>query len=103
MKVKNIDVPIEKIANLCQNWHIYKLSLFGSFLRDDFTPESDIDILVEFEPGFTPGFFKLYQIEEELSNLFDHHRIDLVTSKFLNHRIRDRILAEAEVCYVAEG
>ncbi|MDJ1174808.1 nucleotidyltransferase family protein [Roseofilum capinflatum] len=100
MKVKKIDIPIEKIANLCQNWHIHKLSLFGSFLRDDFTPESDIDILVEFEPGFTPGFFKLYQIEEELSDLFDRRQIDLVTLKFLNHRIRDRILAEAEVFYI---
>lgn len=103
LNIRKSEIPLEEIANLCQSWHINKLSLFGSFLREDFTPESDIDILVEFEPGFTPGFFKLYQIEEELSNLFDRRPIDLVTPKFLNHRIRDRILAEAEVCYVAQG
>jgi len=102
MKVKKIEYSLEKIANICQRWHIEKLSLFGSVLRNDFTPESDIDILVEFESGFTPGFFKLYQIESELSDLFDQRRIDLVTPKFINHRIRDRILAEAEVCYVAK-
>jgi predicted nucleotidyltransferase len=102
MKIKNFEFSLETITDICQRWHIKKLSLFGSVVRNDFTPESDIDILVEFEPGFTPGFFKLYQIESELSNLFDQRRIDLVTPKFLNHRIRDRILAEAEVCYVAK-
>ncbi|MEO0539019.1 MAG: nucleotidyltransferase family protein [Cyanobacteria bacterium P01_A01_bin.123] len=95
-------IPEDKISGLCQRWHIHKLSLFGSVLRDDFTADSDIDVLVEFEPGFTPGFLKLYQIQEELSALFDHRMVDLVTLKFLNHRIRDRVLATAEVCYVAE-
>lgn len=102
MKLKNIKVSTDEIAALCQQWHIYKLSLFGSVLRDDFTAASDIDVLVEFEPGFTPGFLKLHQIQEELSNLFDHRTIDLVTLKFLNHRIRDRVLATAEVCYDAQ-
>jgi uncharacterized protein len=102
MKLKNIRVPTDKISELCQKWHIHKLSLFGSVLRDDFTADSDIDILVEFEPEFTPGFFKLHQIQEELSELFDRRTIDLVTLKFLNHRIRDRVLATAEVCYVGK-
>lgn len=101
MKLKHIKVPGDALASLCQQWHISKLSLFGSVLRDDFTPESDIDVLVEFEPGFTPGFLKIHQIQEELSELFEHHTIDLVTLKSLNHRIRDRVLATAEVCYVA--
>jgi uncharacterized protein len=101
MKLENIRVPTDKISELCQKWHIHKLSLFGSVLRDDFTADSDIDILVEFEPEFTPGFFKLHQIQEELSELFDRRTIDLVTLKFLNHRIRNRVLATAEVCYVA--
>lgn len=100
MKLKNIDVPIEQISSLCQQWHIAKLSLFGSVLRDDFTPTSDVDILVEFKPGFTPGFFKLHQIQEELSRIFDNRPIDLVTPKFLNKRIRDHVLATTEVCYV---
>ncbi len=62
MKLKNIEIPVDQISALCKQWHISKLSLFGSVLRDDFTPTSDIDVLVEFETGFTPGFFKLYQI-----------------------------------------
>ena len=92
----------EKLSQLCQHWHIHKLSLFGSVLRDDFTADSDIDLLVEFELGFTPSFFKLHQIQEELSQLFDGRTIDLVTVKSLNYRIRERVLATAEVCYVAK-
>ena len=102
MKLKNIEVPVDRIAALCQNWHIQKLSLFGSVIRNDFTPESDIDVLVEFERVLAPGFLKLYKIEEKLSDLFGQRRIDMVTSKFLNHHQVDRILEEAEVCYVAK-
>jgi predicted nucleotidyltransferase len=102
MKIQNIDISKEKISRFCQHWHITKLSLFGSVLRDDFHPDSDIDVLVEFQPEHTPGFLKLHQIQEELSTILGNRQIDLVTSKFLNHRIRDRILSEAEVHYVAE-
>ena len=102
MKLKNIEVPVDEVSGLCKQWHIAKLSLFGSVLRDDFMPTSDIDILIEFEPGFTLGFLKLYQLQEELSALFNHRSIDLVTPKFLNQRIRDRVLATAEVCYDAK-
>jgi len=102
MKVKNIEIPTDKISTLCQQWPICKLSLFGSVLRDDFTSTSDIDVLVEFETNFTPGFLKLHQIQEELSDLLGKRAIDLVTPKFINHRMRDRVLAEAEVCYVAK-
>jgi len=102
MKTQNIDIPKEKISHFCQHWHITKLSLFGSVLRDDFRPDSDIDVLVEFQPEHTPGFLKLHQIQEELSAILGNRQIDLVTARFLNHRIRDRILSEAEVYYVAE-
>jgi uncharacterized protein len=102
MKTQNLDIPKEKIAHFCQHWHITKLSLFGSVLRDDFRPESDIDVLVEFHPAHIPGFLKLHQIQAELSALLGDRQIDLVTPKFLNHRIRDRILSEAEVYYVSE-
>jgi uncharacterized protein len=102
MKPKNIKIPFDQVSELCLRWHITRLSLFGSILRDDFSPESDVDILVEFEPGFTPGFLKLYQIQEDLSQLFNHRTIDLVTLKSLNPLIRDRILASMELCYVAE-
>jgi predicted nucleotidyltransferase len=102
MKLKNIELPLDQLSALCQHWHITKLSLFGSVLRDDFKPDSDIDILVEFEAGHIPGFLKLHQIQEDLSILMGNRTVDLVTPKFLNHHIRDRVLAEAEVCYVAE-
>lgn len=102
MVTQNIDIPKEKIAPFCQHWHIAKLSLFGSVLRDDFHPESDIDVLVEFQPEHIPGFLKLHQIQEELSTILGNRQIDLVTPKFLNHRIRDRILSEAEAYYVSE-
>lgn len=102
MKTQNIDIPKEKIAQFCQHWHITKLSLFGSVLRNDFRPESDVDVLVEFQSEYTPGFLKFHQIQEELSTILNNRQIDLVTPKFLNHHIRDRILLEAEVYYVAE-
>ena len=67
MKVKNIEVPISQIKQLCQKYHINKFALFGSVLRDDFSPNSDIDVLVEFQPEHTPGFINFYQIQEEIS------------------------------------
>jgi uncharacterized protein len=103
MKTQNVDISKEKIAQFCRQWHITKLSLFGSVLRDDFRPDSDIDVLVEFHPEHIPGFLKLHRIQEELSTLLGNRHIDLVTPKFLNHRIRDRVLSEAEVYYDSEG
>ena len=97
-----IDIPKDALATFCEKHHIRKLSVFGSALRDDFRPDSDVDMLVEFEPGHGPGFFRLYEMEEELSGLFGGHKIDIVTEKFLNRRIRDEVLAEAVVRY-AEG
>jgi len=95
-------VPAEAIADLCRRHHIRKLSFFGSVLRADFGSESDVDVLVAFEPEHVPGFLRLHGIEQELSELLGGRRVDLVTEKFLNRRIRDGILASAEVCY-AEG
>ena len=97
-----IPVDRQKVADFCRRHHISRLSLFGSVLRDDFRPDSDVDILVEFEPGYTVGFIRLCQIEQELSALLGGRRLDLITPKFLNHRIRDRVLADAEVHY-AQG
>ncbi len=101
MKSK-IPIDHQKIADFCHRHHIKKLALFGSVLRDDFRPDSDVDVLVEFDPAHVPGFIRLYQMEEELSPLLGGHPPDLVTSKFLNHRIRDRVLSEAEIQY-AQG
>ena len=99
MKQNHIDVPQDKIADFCRRNHIRRLAFFGSVLRDDFRPDSDIDVLVEFEPGHVPGL-ALIRMQAELSALLGHE-IDLVTPKFLNHRIRDRVLSEMEVQYVA--
>jgi predicted nucleotidyltransferase len=96
-----IDVPKGKIVDFCRKHHIRKLALFGSVLREDFRPDSDVDVLVEFEPGQVVGL-RLIRIEEELSQLLGGYKVDLVTPKFLNRRIRDRVLAAAEVQH-AEG
>jgi len=78
------------------------LALFGSVLRDDFRPDSDVDVLVEFDPARRPGMVQLQILEEELSSLVGGHRVDMVNPRFLNHRIRHRVLSEAEVQF-AEG
>lgn len=70
-------------------------------LREDFRADSDIDVLVEFEPDHVPGFIALHDLEEELSSLLGGRAVDLVTERFLNRRIRDRVLAGAEVQYAA--
>ena len=102
MKVKNIEIPLLQIKQLCQKYYIDKFALFGSVLRNDFNSDSDIDVLIEFHPEHIPGFIKLHQIQSEISQLFNDRKIDLVTPKFLNYQIKDKILAEMEVCYVAE-
>jgi len=99
MKKRRLEIPTEKLAEFCRQNHILKLSFFGSVLRDDFGPESDVDVLVEFEPGHTPGY-DLITMQDELSALLGGREVDLLTPKFLNSRIRDRVLREAEPQYV---
>jgi predicted nucleotidyltransferase len=98
-KIK-VSIPPKKLARLCKRYHIRKLAFFGSVLRDDFNPDSDVDILVEFEEGHTPGL-GFIDIQDDLSKLMGGREVDLVTPKFLNHRIRNRVLKEAHVAYVA--
>jgi uncharacterized protein len=93
-----IVVPKDKIAEFCQKHHITKLSLFGSVLGKDFGPQSDIDVLVEFEPGHIPGL-ALITMQEELSEILGGRRVDLVTPKFLNRRIRSKVESEAVIQY----
>jgi predicted nucleotidyltransferase len=93
--------PRDQIADFCRRHHIRKLALFGSVLRDDFRPDSDVDVLVEFEPGHTVGF-EILDMEEELSQVFAGHKVDIVQEKYLNRWLRARVLARAEVQY-AEG
>lgn len=86
------------IATLCQQYHIRKLALFGSVLRDDFCPDSDVDILVEFEPGHTPGF-EFIDIQDKLSEIIGR-TIDLNTPQDLSRYFRDQVMAAAKVIYV---
>ena len=98
----NLEVPKERMAEFCQRHHIRKLALFGSVLRADFGPESDVDVLVEFAPRHVPDFFTLYDMEQELSALLGHRRIDLVTEKSLHRLIRGPVMETAQVQY-AQG
>jgi predicted nucleotidyltransferase len=95
-----IAVSQEKLAESCRRHPIGRLSLFGSVLRDDFGSDSDIDVLVEFEPGCTPGW-EIVDIEEELSAIFGGRRVDMVNPRHLNPRLRDRVLRSAVLRYEA--
>jgi hypothetical protein len=97
-----IILPQEKIADFCRRNHIRKLSLFGSALRGDFGPASDVDVLVEFETGHVPGFFRLFDLEKELSSLFDGRKVDLRTPEDLSRHFRNEVVAKAEVQYAQE-
>ncbi len=94
-----INIPEDKIAQLCTRHHIRKLALFGSILRDDFSNDSDIDVLVEFEPGISVGL-RFFSIERELSVMLGR-KVDLHTPGFLGKYVRDEVLREAEVQYDA--
>ena len=89
----------DRIAAFCRRHHVRRLALYGSVLRDDFGPESDVDVLVEFEPGHVPGFFRLARMERELSESFAGRKVDLRTAGDLSRYFRDAVLAEAEVQY----
>ena len=96
-----VTVNREKLSELCRRHGIRRLSLFGSVLRDDFRPDSDVDVLVEFAPSARTGF-AVVDMEDELTSLFGGHRADLVNAKYLNRHLRERILGSAELQY-AEG
>jgi len=93
-----IQIPKERITDFCRQHHIRKLAIFGSALRDDFGPDSDVDVLVEFEPGHVPGL-AFFGIEQELSAILGR-KVDLNTAGFLSPEIREMVLKEAEVQYV---
>lgn len=94
-------IPIDKkaVADFCRRHHIRRLSLFGSVIRDDFTPTSDVDVLVEFEPGKTPGW-EYFALGDELAKIIGR-RVDLLTAEELSHYYRDEVVREAQTVYVA--
>ena len=103
MKTNHIKVklPNRKIADFCRRHNIRRLAVFGSALREDFRADSDLDVLVEFEPGHTPGLIRLAGMEIELSALLGGRKVDMNTPLCLSRFFRDEVLAEAEPVYVA--
>ena len=96
----HVDLPEVRLAEFCGRHRIRRLSLFGSVLRDDFTEDSDVDVLVEFEPDARVGLMRLAAMEAELGEMIGR-RVDLNTKGFLSRYFRDEVLAEAEVRFVA--
>ena len=96
---RNITVPKARVAEFCQRNYIRALYLFGSVLGENFRPDSDIDVLVEFEPGHVPGFFSIFDMEQELSRIFAGRTIALRTPKDLSRYFREEILSTAELHY----
>jgi predicted nucleotidyltransferase len=97
-----IAVDREKIADFCRRHHIRRLSFFGSVLRDDFGPESDVDVLVEFVPGKEPGLIRLAGMEFELADLLGTERqVDMRTREDLSKYFVDEVVASAELLYAA--
>ncbi|MFC1717959.1 nucleotidyltransferase family protein [Candidatus Poribacteria bacterium] len=96
--INNIATPGDEIADFCLRNHIHKLAFFGSVIRDDFGPDSDIDVLVEFDPDHTPGF-AFFGMEMELSEILGR-KVELHTRNFLSRYFRDKVLEEAEIQYV---
>ncbi len=94
-----IAIPTASVADFCRRHHIRRLSLFGSVLRDDFQPESDVDVLVEFKPGRVPGFIRLAGMELELEGLLDGRKVDLRTPEDLSRYFRDEVMDTAMVLY----
>ncbi len=97
-----IAVDRRRLAEFCREHHIRRLAIFGSALREDFGAESDVDVLVEFEPGDIPGLLGISRLERELSTLFGGRKVDLRTPEDLSQYFREDVLREAEVQY-AEG
>jgi predicted nucleotidyltransferase len=97
--LSDVRIPREKIAEFCRRNHIRRLALFGSVLTDRFGPDSDLDVLVEFEPGHTPGY-DFFTMEDELSELLGR-KVDLNTPGFISRYFRDEVMAQAENLYAA--
>ncbi len=96
--VANLDISRQNLIDFCRKHHVQKLSLFGSVLRNDFSTSSDIDVLVSYDPAYPVGF-RIFDMEDELSRIFHNRRVDIVNEKFLNPRLKARILSEAQVQY----
>jgi len=95
----NIEVDKRRIAEFCRRYRVRRLAFFGSVLRNDFSPHSDVDVLVEFEDSHVPGL-AFFTMEKELSEILGY-KVDLNTPQFLSRYFRNDVMAEAEVQYAA--
>jgi len=95
----NLSIARERLASFCREHGIKKLAVFGSALGDAFGPDSDVDLLVEFEPDRIPTLFDMAGMEQELSGLFGGRKVDLRTPEDLSRYFRDRVIEQAEVQY----
>ena len=97
-----IELDKRQIAAFCRQRHIRRLAVFGSALRSDFAPDSDVDVLIEFVPGHVPGLLGIARMERELSALLGGRKVDLRTPEDLSRYFRQQVLDEAEVQYAQE-
>lgn len=100
MELANINLPMDRIKTFCEKWQVIEFALFGSVLRDDFRPDSDIDVMVQFHPEARPTFWSLEQMEEELKTIFNRE-VDVVTRQGIensrNPLRRQEILSSAQI------
>jgi len=101
MPQPQIQIPQQALGAFCQKHHIAQLSLYGSVLTSSFNADSDIDVLVEFEPGHTPTYLQLARMEKELSTIFQGRTVDLRTPNELSRFFRQEVLNSALVQYAA--
>ena len=97
---RDLEIDTESIKALCQRYQVHELALFGSAVRGDFNPTSDVDVLVEFAPEAQVGFITLSRMQRELSAIL-HCRVDLVPKNGLKPKIREAVLSSAQVVYAA--
>lgn len=95
-----LELPTESVAEICRKYHVLELCVFGSAARGEMRPDSDIDLLVEFEPEASIGLFEFAGMEEELASLLKR-KVDLVSKRGLKPRIRPHVLRDAIVLYAA--
>jgi len=100
MNYHGVEIAQQLVADFCRRHHIRRLSLFGSILRDDFTEDSDVDVLVEFETGCVPGLIRMAGMQNELAALIGR-KVDLRTPGDLSRYFRDEVITAAEVQYAA--
>jgi len=93
---------LEELSSFCIKHGIKKMAVFGSILKDNYRPDSDVDILVEFDPAQIPTLFDMVEMEQELSRFFNGRKVDLRTPEDLSRYFRHQVVSEAEVLYAGE-